>query len=164
MNGVGEEMIENISFNDVHIVYEGGGTAEEASREVPAIAGEYFEIGTPPAYGMYARNVRGLTLNNIRFEATFADERPAVILDHVQDAAINGLSATGHPRAPLLRLIESRQALVSASRLLSPGDAFLRVEGPSSGAITVDGGDFSAALHEVQTAARANPAGIKVRA
>src|SRR5207248_4153597 len=60
-------VLENISFTNVHVTYEGGGTAEEsARRDVPQIAGEYFEIGTPPAYGVYARGVRGLTLDNVR--------------------------------------------------------------------------------------------------
>src|SRR5688500_15103541 len=50
LNGVGEDNIENVSFTDVHVTFEGGGTVEEAQREVPKMAGEYFEIGTPPAY------------------------------------------------------------------------------------------------------------------
>ncbi len=42
------------------MTYGGGGTAEEAARrDVPKMAGEYFELGTLPAYGMYARNVAG---------------------------------------------------------------------------------------------------------
>ena len=40
----------------------------EARAEVPQTAGEYFELGPPPAYGLYARGVRGLTLHNVRFE------------------------------------------------------------------------------------------------
>jgi polygalacturonase len=164
INGAGAEEIENISFNDVQVTYEGGGTAEEAAREVPKIAGEYFEIGTPPAYGMYARNVRGLTLHNVRFETTFADERPAIVFDHVSDAALNGLSATGHPKAPLLRLIETRQALLSASRLLSPSISFLRLEGALSGGITIDGGDFSSAQQDVELLNGAKQSSLKVRA
>ncbi len=65
VNGAGNNIIENISFTDVQLKFVGGGTAEEAAREVPQIAGEYFEIGTPPAYAFYARNVRGLTLDNM---------------------------------------------------------------------------------------------------
>ncbi len=41
LNGVGSDFLEEISFNDVHITYEGGGTAEEASvRDVPQRAGD----------------------------------------------------------------------------------------------------------------------------
>ena len=66
-NGVGNNMLENISFTDVQLKFAGGGTAEEAAADVPQVAGEYFQIGTPPAYGMYARNVRGLTLEQRAF-------------------------------------------------------------------------------------------------
>src|SRR4030095_1156339 len=95
LNGVGEDFLEGISFTDVHVSYEGGGTTEEAVREVAKMAGEYFEIGTPPAHALYARNVRGLALHNVRFELATADLRPAVVFDHVTDAALNGLSAHG---------------------------------------------------------------------
>ena len=33
---------------------------------LPEFAGEYFMLGPIPAYGLYARGVRGLTLQNIR--------------------------------------------------------------------------------------------------
>src|SRR5262249_5870043 len=130
VNGVRNELLEKISFQDVHVIYEGGGTAEESVREIPQIAGEYFEIGTPPAYGMYVRNVQGLTLQNVRFEVTTPDLRPAVIFDQVVDAAVNGLSAQGNPKAEsLLRFINTRDALLTASRGLTPPAVFPRPVG-----------------------------------
>ena len=69
LSAVGGGFIENISFNDVHVVFPGGGTAEQAAvRDVPKVIGEYYAAGIFPAYALYARNVRGLTLNNVRFE------------------------------------------------------------------------------------------------
>jgi polygalacturonase len=63
LNAMDEVFLENISFHDVHVTYPGGGTAEQAAvRDVPKVAGEYYAIGVPPAYGLYARNVKGLTL------------------------------------------------------------------------------------------------------
>ncbi|HTV62193.1 MAG TPA: glycosyl hydrolase family 28 protein [Verrucomicrobiae bacterium] len=146
LNCIGGGSIEGIVLNDVQIVYGGGGTAEEAQREVPELAGEYFEIGTPPAYGLYARNVRCLTLNNTRFEVNNPDLRPAVVLDHVADVAVNGCSADGNPQAEaVLRLVAARDALFTAVRVLTPAATFLQVEGPDSGGIIVDGGDLSKA-------------------
>ena len=115
LNAIGDMFLEDIAFSDVRVTYGGGGTAEEARREVPQVAGEYFEIGTPPAYGLFARNVRGLSLNNVRFEVEKPDLRPAVVLDHVTDAAIGGLSAQGNPQAKsVLRFVETQDALVTA--------------------------------------------------
>src|SRR5262249_41444232 len=100
LNGVAPAFLQNISFDDVHITFGGGGTAEDAAiRDVPKRAGEYFELGRIPAYGLWARNVHGLTMNNVRFEVEQPDLRPAVIFDHVEDAAVNLLSAQGNPDA-----------------------------------------------------------------
>jgi hypothetical protein len=105
-------------------------------------AGEYFEIGTSPAYGLLARNVRGLTLNNVRFDVVKPDLRPAVVPDHVTDASINGLGAQGNPQATsVLRFIETQDVLLTASRVLTPAAVFLQVEGAASRGITIDGGD-----------------------
>jgi polygalacturonase len=164
LNAVGEDVLENISFDDVHITYEGGGTAEEARAEVPAIAGEYFEIGTPPAYGLYARNLRGLTLHNVRFEVTNPDLRPAIIFDGVADATVNGLSAEGNPKSEsLLRFHKSGDILITAPRVLSPTAVFLRVEGAGSQAITIDGGDFTKAAKPLDFADGAQESAVKLR-
>ena len=144
LNGVGGDFLEEIRFNGMHATFGGGGTAEEARRDVPKMAGEYFEIGTPPAYGLYARNVRKLTLQDVRFEVAAADLRPAVVFDRVEDAALNGFSAQGNPQAePVLRFSDSRDVLLSACRVLSPAAVFLH-EQRSTG-ITIDGGDLSKA-------------------
>jgi hypothetical protein len=163
-NALDGMFLENIAVQDVQATYGGGGTAEEAAREIPQTAGEYFEVGTPPAYGLYARNVRGLTVNNVRFDVEKPDLRPAVVLDHVTDAAIGSLSAQGNPQAKsVLRLIEAQDVLVSAARVLTPAAAFVQVEGSGSKAITVDGGDLSKAATPVTIAAGADRQSVRVR-
>ena len=150
LNGVGNNMLENISFTDVQLKFAGGGTAEEAAAEVPQVAGEYFQIGTPPAYGMYARNVRGLTLDNVRFERASPDVRPAVVFDQVEDAAITNLSAQGDPNAAAVaRFINVKDALLIGLRALTPATAFLQVEGKSSAEIVLDGGNLSKAAKPI---------------
>ena len=145
LNGVGDAVMENISFNDVHIQYPGGGTAEQATvRDVPKVAGEYFQLGVLPAYGLYARNVKALTLHNVRFSMASPDYRPAVIFDHVEDAAVNGLSAQGVKGSEsLFRFIDSRDVLLTAVRVLTPTDVVLQLEGAGCGNIKIDGGDLS---------------------
>ena len=150
LNAMGDYYLENISFTDVHVKYAGGGTAEQAAKVVPNEAAEYFGVwnhapGGPPAYGMYARNVKGLSLQNVRFEYDEPDARPAVIFDNVEDASINGLSAKGNPVNELLRFINSKDILLTGTRLLTPSAIFLLVEGSSSRDITVNGGDIQKA-------------------
>lgn len=164
LNCVQNSFLEDVVFDDVHVTYGGGGTAEEAARAIPSIAGEYFELGTPPAYGLYARRVRGLTLNNVRFEAEQPDLRPAIVLDTVSDIAATALAAQANPRAEsLLRFIESGDALITAARVLTPAAAFLALEGASSTGITIDGGDLSKAGVPLVFKAGATPTAVKLR-
>jgi hypothetical protein len=165
LNGIGDAFMEDITFTDVHMTFGGGGTAEEAQREIPQVAGEYFEVGTPPAFGLYARNVRGLTLNAVRFDVLKPDLRPAVVLDHVSDAALAGLSAPGNRQAKsLLRFIESKDVLVTAPRVLAPAAVFLQVEGAGSENIAIDGGDLTRAATPVALEAGATKQAVKLRA
>lgn len=155
LNAMGDYYLENISFTDVHVQYAGGGTAAQAAkRDVPQVAAEYFGVwdpapGGPPAYGMYARNVKGLTLQNVRFEYDQPDARPAVIFDNVQDASINGLSAKGSAGTELLRFINTKSVLLTGARLLTGAAAFLQVEGAGSESIIIDGGDTRKATQAV---------------
>jgi hypothetical protein len=109
--------------------------------------------------------VRGLTLHNVRLEVTSPDLRPAVVFDQVTDAAVNGLSAQGGPQAEsLLRFINTRDALLTASRVLTPAAVFLRIEGEGSGGITVDGGHLSKASKLMAYGGGANGKAVKLRA
>src|SRR5207248_7989898 len=164
LNGV-QGLIENVSFDDVHVKFPGGGTPEEAAvRDVPKIVGEYYQAGVFPSYALYARNVRGLTLNNIRFEVESAEARPAVVFDHVNDAAVNGFSVQGTKEAEsALRFVETRDVLLTASRVLAPTPLFLQVEGADSQAIIIDGGDISKAVNPLAFKAGAQKNSVKLR-
>lgn len=165
LNNVNDSILENISFDNVHLVFGGGGTAEEAARrDIPKVFGEYFELGPIPAYGLYARNARGLTLQNVRFEVSEPDLRPAVIFDHVEDAAFYGLSVQGNPQAEsVLRFIDSKQALLTASRVLTPAGPFLQLEGEDNDGIIVEGGDLSKAASPVAFKFGAAEKSVKLR-
>jgi hypothetical protein len=165
LNAVGDSILENISFDNVHLTFGGGGTTEDAARrKVPEAAGEYFILGPMPAYGLYARNARGITLNNVRLQTASSELRPAVILDHVEDVAINGLSVQGDAKAEsVMRFIDSKFALLTATRVLNPSPTFLRVEGEQSDRIVVDGGDLSNASSPVAFADGAKESSVKLR-
>lgn len=150
INGVGDDVIQNISFQDIQVTYEGGGTVAEANAVVPSLAGEYFEIGTPPAFGIYARNVRGLTVNNARFELQKPDQRPAVDFDNVADAVVSGLSVRGEAIGrSIVRVKKATEVLISGTRLLSTAHSLLELVGADNSSITVEGGDISKAVKPV---------------
>jgi hypothetical protein len=98
--------------------------------------------GGPPAYGLYARNVKGLTLQNVRFTYEQPDARPAIIFDNVEDAPMNGLSVMGSAGNEVLPLINSKDVLLTATKILTPAALFLKIEGAESSGIIADGGDL----------------------
>ncbi len=103
-------------------------------------------LGAIPAYALYARNVQGLTLQNVRFQVASAELRPALVFDHVRDAVLNGLSVHGNKDAEsVLRFINTQDTLLTGTRLLTPASVFLAVEGTECKNIKIDGGDFSKA-------------------
>jgi Glycosyl hydrolases family 28 len=166
LNAVGNAIVENISFSDVHLTFGGGGTAEEAGRrDLPEVAGEYFMLGPMPAYGLYARRARGVTLQNVRFQVASSELRPALIFDHVEDASINGFSVEGNPKAEsVLRMIDSKDVFLTAARVLTPSSAFLQLEGTGNQRITIDGGDLSKAAAPLALRNGATADAVKVRA
>ncbi len=147
LNGMDDGFLENVSFHDVHITFPGGGTAEHAAvRDVPKIAAEYYAIGVPPAYGLFARNVRGLTLHDVRFELAQPDLRPALVFDRVEDGSVTALAVSGNREAEsTVRVRGSRDLLFNAPRLLSPAATFLQLEGTGNERIALQGGDLSKA-------------------
>jgi hypothetical protein len=164
LNGAGDDYLEGISLQDIHVTYGGGGTQEEAARrDVPRMAGEYFELGTLPAYGLWARGVRGLSLRNVRFEVQEPDVRPAMTLDRVHDGSITGLSAQGNSAVELIRTRNTRDVLLSGCRVLTPSAAFVLAEGAETGGITIDGGDLTKAAEPVKLAADVPRTAVKLR-
>jgi hypothetical protein len=85
--------------------------------------------------------------------------------DLVEDAAAMSLNAQGTKEAEsLLRFSETKDVLLTASRLLAPAAVFLQVEGGSSAGITIDGGDISKATTPLAFKDGAQSAAVKLRA
>lgn len=164
LDAIDDVYLENISFSDVHVTFPGGGTpAQGAVRNVPQIAGEYFEMGIPPSYALYARNVKGLMLQNIRFEKTTSDARPAIIFDHVEDASVNGLSVQGDKASEsVVRCVESKSILLNAVKVLTESPVFMQVEGSASKDIAVFASDISKSAKPLKLSSGAISQSVKM--
>jgi len=71
---------------------------------VPEMPREYPEptlFGILPAYGIYARHVKGLAIDNLSVRFKVQDERPAVVLDDVDNAVFQNFSADIKPGVPV---------------------------------------------------------------
>lgn len=165
LNCVGTATMENVSFNDINLVFGGGGTAEAgANRNVRQTAGEYFSLGPIPAYGMFARNVKGLRLNNVNFQVATPELRPAIVFDGVKDAALTGVSMQGNEKAEsAMRFVNAQDVLVTSPRLTEAAPVFLSVEGKDNKNIKIEGGDYSKAPKAVTFATGASESAVKTR-
>ena len=95
ISGIPGHDIEDVELKDIKLYYKGGGTEEQAKREIPPLEKGYPEpsaFGTTPSYGLYARNVNGLILDDIQLNLLADDRRPAVYLDSVSHAELRFLA------------------------------------------------------------------------
>lgn len=85
ITGIPGHYITNLTLENIHIRLLGTGTREDALAEVPEAVDKYPEVKTfgpkIPAYGVWARHVRGLKLKNVTFELKNPDERPEIICE-----------------------------------------------------------------------------------
>lgn len=106
LSGIPGHRIEDVSLHDIMIVAEGGGTAEQASIQVPEGIAGYpgpGRLGPTPSWGFFVRHLNGLSMSNIQLKTENPDARPAVILDRVSGAELFRLQAPA-TAAPMLSL------------------------------------------------------------
>ncbi|NLS95512.1 MAG: glycoside hydrolase family 28 protein [Planctomycetaceae bacterium] len=125
--------VENVTLDNIRIESTGGGTLEDAQREIPEKIEAYPSgkmFGTLPAYGFFCRHATNLRLHNIDLSFEEEDQRPAIICDDVQDLDIFGLRTEVVPAAAsVLRFRNVQGALIHGYRsALDPKD-FLKLEG-----------------------------------
>ena len=138
--------VENVTLQNVRLRFAGGGTREDATREVPERIASYPSgkmFGTLPAYGFYCRHVKNLRLDAVDLGFEEDDQRPAVICDDVSDLDVFGLHAQVSPSADaVLRLRQVQGALIHGCRPDAEVGTFLRLEGDETSRIAFAGNDF----------------------
>jgi hypothetical protein len=142
LTGIPDHPIENFTLENIEIHLAGGGTAENARADVEEKVDTYPEINrfgkTLPAYGIYARHVKGLTLKDVVLTLDAPDLRPALVCQDVQDLTLARWSLPAHPDAEsTLRFEDTQNATLSDVSLKGETSTFLRVEGANSSHITL---------------------------
>lgn len=86
--------IENISFDNIHLLVKGGNPATDSERVPRELGvGQYnvSNLGVQPSYGLWARHVKDLVIDSCSFNYEIRDARYALYLDDVQGAKINSV-------------------------------------------------------------------------
>jgi polygalacturonase len=88
INGIPGHPVESLTLKNIQIELAGGGTLADAQVQLPEKESAYPEYNTfgkvMPAYGIYARHVRGITFKNVRTTVKAPDARPATIFVDVE--------------------------------------------------------------------------------
>jgi polygalacturonase len=125
--------VENVTLDNIRIESSGGGTVEDAQREIPEKIDAYPSgkmFGTLPAYGFFCRHAKNLRLHNIDLTFDEDDQRPAVVCDDVEELDIFGLRAEISPAAEsTLRLRGVQGALIHGCRPGTESERFLKLDG-----------------------------------
>jgi polygalacturonase len=105
--------VEDVELKNIVIEYEGGGAKEKAYfgwdslTNVPENAAGYPEFsmfGEIPAWALYVRHAKGITLQNVQLKLQQPDYRPACIFDDVKTLQLNELSIPVCNALPVLIL------------------------------------------------------------
>jgi hypothetical protein len=83
--------VEEVTMRNIHLTYQGGGTTEDARRQPPEVPDAYPEpsmFGTLPAWALWLRHVRGLTIESFHAGHATPDARPALIQSDVEGLSI----------------------------------------------------------------------------
>lgn len=101
INGIPGDPVEGLTLENVRLDLAGGGTARAAkvslAENITAYP-EYDMFGdVMPAYGIYARHVRGMTLKEVRMTHVRPDARPANVFIDVN--GVTGLDAASASKA-----------------------------------------------------------------
>ena len=106
--GTTNHPIEDVRLSNIHIVYSGGGTKEQAARDVPENESQFYpepsRFGTISSWGMFARHVKDLEVSNLEISYMTNDFRPAFILDDVKGAEFRFIKAQKAVDAPTFQL------------------------------------------------------------
>lgn len=91
--------IEQVTLRDSTLEFTGGGTADQAKAEVRTPGVDARPL---PAWGVYARHVKRLDLENVRLDLLEADARPALIADGVDVLTLDALEYPAGGQPPMV--------------------------------------------------------------
>jgi hypothetical protein len=137
ITGVPGHYITNLRLENIEIDLLGTGTVGQSRHVVPEAIDQYPEIKTfgpiIPAYGVWARHVKGLKLKNITFRLKNNDLRPALICEDGKDIEVEGwnIPQTSNAQA-IIRLEHVDGVAIRKTTAKGPAAAFVRVEGNRS--------------------------------
>ena len=122
ITGIPGQPLEGVHLDNIRLVFNGGGTKEDAAR-VPKELGEGYpeprNLGIMPAYGVFARHVRDLELANINVSFETNDFRPAMVCSDVDGLEVDNFKAQLAPGVPAATFDSVTNVVIRSSPVLN---------------------------------------------
>ncbi|MBT7300887.1 MAG: glycoside hydrolase family 28 protein [Victivallales bacterium] len=154
ITGISGHPVRNITLENIHLEYEGGGATGWVTDDVPdqAVIRRYPEasmFGRLPAYGLYIRHARDLALRNVAFGCLARDARPMLVCDDVQRLTLHRVNAPHPPAAfPVFWMMGVQDIRLENCTAPDGTDTYVALEGTDGKAVT---------MHNCNTASATNP-------
>lgn len=137
ITGIPGHYVENVTLENIEIVYEGGAGKEvnyfpvdslqhitEAINSYP----EFSMFGELPAWGFYVRHVKGLTMKNIKLTSAKPDFRVACIFDDVSKLKLDGLTVQSDKNEHTLILNNVKEYIFNKLKLPAPISRAVKIQ------------------------------------
>lgn len=168
ITGLSGHAIENVTLNNIHLGFDGGGVREDASRQIPEKPTSYPEstmFGTLGAYGFFCRHVKGLKFHNLQLETAAADRRHAIVFDDVNEAVLDGLEAPFTAGAAgMIRCTNSQNVFIRNCQPPNDTELFLDLRGSQTDKILLISNDLSRVKDIADFAENAPESALSLRA
>jgi hypothetical protein len=130
ISGIETAQIEQISLSNISIETVGGGTAKGIDFKVEEKETEYPEgtmFGHLPAYGLFIRHAKEVTLSNIIIRSKDMDSRPGIVVNDVSQFSFSGLDiqSSGKTNA-VIQVSNSKNGVIKISLKHYPSKTFIQ--------------------------------------
>ena len=98
ISGIPNGIIEDVTFDHIHLYYKGGYTKEDGKRELPEQEKVYPEpwmFGTIPAKGFYISHAKNISFHHINFYYEKPDGRPLFVTKDVENIHLTDIRENG---------------------------------------------------------------------
>jgi len=145
ITGIPQAAIENVALHNIRIEFQGGGAGELGNAVIPEKVPAYPQeimFGKLPAYGLFCRHVKNLSLDNVAFHFVRPDHRPALACDDVGNLQLSRFNADLSPDAEEMMRLKN-VAGASIHNCGSPRDipVLLRLSGKRCRRIALTGAE-----------------------
>ncbi len=154
ITGIPGHAVSKITLSNVRISTRGGGSAEQASKDVPELEAKYPDadmFGVLPAYGLFCRHADTLVIENMHLHLEQLEARPAVIIDRAVNVQLRGCSAAAPSGVEPGFWLRNLRGCLLQGLCAQPGTQnCIKVSGEQTSAVRAVANDFTEATAAFQ--------------